>query len=215
MQTWHGHGLRVAFQFSAWAGPGKRPWQNRQSCQPIEQVLGLASLFFLRLPSNAFPDIRKANTNGKTKAILFLLWSIWFCREVFGFAVRYFVFAVRFLVLPWGILFLPWCFCFCREVFGFAVTVVGHHSFVLAVAWSTEKKGKKQFCRALCTDLRDVRTDDVIMCDAHSQQNWQTTGGRCPRWLKKTYFWQLHQMRFGILFIQKTGIKRKLHRSVY
>ena len=144
---------------------------------------------------------RKANTFGKTKAILFLLWSIWFCREIFGFAVRFLVF--------------PWCFCFCREVFGFAVTVVGHHSFVLAVAWSTEKKGKKQFCRALCTDLRDVRTDDVIMCDAHSQQNWQTTGGRCPRWLKKTYFWQLHQMRFGILFIQKTGIKRKLHRSVY
>ena len=70
----------------------------------------------------------KANTHGKTKAILFLLWSIWFCREVFcfscrevfGFAVRYFVFAVRFLVLPW-------CFCFCREVFGFTVTVVGHH----------------------------------------------------------------------------------------
>ena len=50
----------------------------------------------------------------KIKAILFLLWCIWFCREVFGFAVRYFVFAVRFLVLPW-------CFCFCREVFGFAV----------------------------------------------------------------------------------------------
>ena len=60
----------------------------------------------------------KANTHGKTKAILFLLWSIWFCREVFGFAVTYFVFAVRFLVSPW-------CFCFCREVFGFAVTVVG------------------------------------------------------------------------------------------
>ena len=148
----------------------------------------------------------------------------------------YFVFAVKYLVLPWGfclcrevLLFLPWgfwfcrevfwfcreVFCFCREVFCFAVTVVGHHSFVLSVAWSTEKKGKKQFCRALCTDLRDVRTDDVIVCDAHSQQNWQTTGGRYPRWLKKTYFWQLHQMRFGILFIQKTGIKRKLHRSVY
>ena len=29
----------------------------------------------------------KANTHGKTKAILFLLWSICFCREVFGFAV--------------------------------------------------------------------------------------------------------------------------------
>ena len=34
------------------------------------------------------------------------------CHEVFGFVVRYFVFAVRFLVLPWG-------FCFRREVFGF------------------------------------------------------------------------------------------------
>ena len=63
----------------------------------------------------------KANTHGKTKAILFLLWSIWFCREVFcfcrevfGFAVRYFVFAVRFLVLPWG-------FWFCRDVFVFVV----------------------------------------------------------------------------------------------
>ena len=54
------------------------------------------------------------------------MWSIWFCREVFGFVVRYFVFAVRFSVLPWGILFLPWGFLFCREVFGFAVTVVGH-----------------------------------------------------------------------------------------
>ena len=65
----------------------------------------------------------------KTKAILFLLWSIWFCREVFcsvleelrslfGFAVRYFVFALRFLVLPWGILFLPWGFWFCRDSCG-------------------------------------------------------------------------------------------------
>ena len=29
----------------------------------------------------------KANTHAKTKAILLLLWSIWFCLEVFGFAV--------------------------------------------------------------------------------------------------------------------------------
>ena len=36
----------------------------------------------------------KANTHGKTKAILLLLWSIWFCRKVFGFALR-------FSVLPW------------------------------------------------------------------------------------------------------------------
>ena len=78
---------------SALAGPEKRPWQNRQSCQPIEQVLG-HPLFFLRLPANAFPDIWKANTHGKTKAILFLQGSIWFCRDVF-------VLAVRFLVLPW------------------------------------------------------------------------------------------------------------------
>ena len=36
----------------------------------------------------------KANTHGKTRAILLSLWSIWFCRDVF-------VFAVSFLVLPW------------------------------------------------------------------------------------------------------------------
>ena len=50
----------------------------------------------------------KANTHGKTKAILLLLWSIWFCREVFCFCREVFCFcrevfgfAVRFLVLPW------------------------------------------------------------------------------------------------------------------
>ena len=48
----------------------------------------------------------KTNAHGKTKAILLLLWSIWFCREVFGQCCRE-------------------IFCFCREVFGFAVTVVG------------------------------------------------------------------------------------------
>ena len=36
---------------------------------------------------------QKKIPHGKTKAICF-------CCEVFGFAVRYFVFAVRFLVLP-------------------------------------------------------------------------------------------------------------------
>ena len=32
---------------------------------------------------------------------LVLPWDLWFCREGFGFVVRCFVFAVRFLVLPW------------------------------------------------------------------------------------------------------------------
>ena len=32
--------------------------------------------------------------------------------------MRYFVFAVRFLVLPWGILFLPWGFWFCCDSCG-------------------------------------------------------------------------------------------------
>ena len=40
----------------------------------------------------------KANTHGKTKATLFLLWSIWFCREIFGFAVRYFVTACQQMI---------------------------------------------------------------------------------------------------------------------
>ena len=52
--------------------------------------------------------------HGKTKAIL--LWSIWFCREVFGFAIMF--------------LFLPWGFWFRREVFGFAVRY-----FVFAVTF--------------------------------------------------------------------------------
>ena len=54
---------------------------------------------------------------------------------------RYFAFAVKYLVFPWGFWFCRevFCFsrevfwfcrevfCFCREVFGFAVIVVGHH----------------------------------------------------------------------------------------
>ena len=52
--------------------------------------------------------------HSKNKIALVLPW-------VFAFAVRYLVFAVKYLVLPWGILFQ-----FCREAFGFAVTVVDH-----------------------------------------------------------------------------------------
>ena len=36
----------------------------------------------------------------------------------------YFAFAVKYLVLPWGILFLPWGFWFCREVFCFCRDVL-------------------------------------------------------------------------------------------
>ena len=72
----------------------------------------------IKIPHHKIPHHKtkyftaKANSHSKTKAILPLLWSIWFWCEVFGFAVRYFVFALRFLVLPWCM--------------GFAVTVVGH-----------------------------------------------------------------------------------------
>ena len=44
---------------------------------------------------------QKQNSPGFAVRYWFLLWSIWFCREVFGFAVGV-------LVLSWGILFLPW-----------------------------------------------------------------------------------------------------------
>ena len=43
----------------------------------------------------------KANTHGKTKAILPLLWSTWFCYEVFCFCREVFGFAVMFLFLLW------------------------------------------------------------------------------------------------------------------
>ena len=43
----------------------------------------------------------KANTHSKTKAILLLLWSTWFCHEVFCFCREVFGFAMMFLFLPW------------------------------------------------------------------------------------------------------------------
>ena len=49
---------------------------------------------------------------------LVLPWGLWFCREVFGFVVRYFVFAMRVLVLPWGFRFCREVFCFCRNSCG-------------------------------------------------------------------------------------------------
>ena len=52
--------------------------------------------------------------HSKNKIGLVLPW-------VFPFAVRYLVFAVKYLDLSWGLLFCPEVFCFCREVFGFAV----------------------------------------------------------------------------------------------
>ena len=42
---------------------------------------------------------------------LVLPWSFWFCRDVFCFCREVFGFAVMFLFLPWG-------FCFCRDSCG-------------------------------------------------------------------------------------------------
>ena len=47
---------------------------------------------------------------------LVLPWGLWFCGEGFGFVVRYFVFAVRFLFLPWGLRCCHEVVCFCHEV---------------------------------------------------------------------------------------------------
>ena len=105
-----------------------KPKTSRQNQNPHGKTkIHTAKLKTSRQNQHEILHSKNQIPRGKTKAILLLLWSIWFCREVFcfcrevfGFAVRYFVFAVRFLVLPR-------CFCFCREVFGFAVTVVCHH----------------------------------------------------------------------------------------
>ena len=56
---------------------------------------------------------QKPNTSWQKQILTAKPKLLCFCCEVF-------VFAMRFLVLPW-------CFCFCREVFGFAMTVVSHH----------------------------------------------------------------------------------------
>ena len=44
-------------------------------------------------------------------------------------------FAVKYLVLPWGILFLPWGFWFCREVFCFCREVFGFAIMFLFLPW--------------------------------------------------------------------------------
>ena len=62
--------------------------------------------------------------------LLVLPWGFWFCREVFCFCREVFGFAVKFLFLPWGFRFWREVFCFCREVFGFALTVVGHRRYI-------------------------------------------------------------------------------------
>ena len=58
---------------------------------------------------------------------LVLPWGFWFCREVFCFCREVFGFAVRYFVFSVRFLVWQWCFGFCREVFGFAVTVVGQN----------------------------------------------------------------------------------------
>ena len=108
----------------------------------------------IKIPHDKIPHRKtkyftaKANSHSKTKAILPLPWSIWFCCEVFGFAVRYFVFAVRY-------------FCFCREVFGFAMMyfVFGARFLVLPwQLWATvwyQLSMKSPLPRALLNRMKD------------------------------------------------------------
>ena len=67
---------------------------------------------------------------------LVLPWGLWFCRESFGFVVRCFIFAVRFSVLLWGILFLPWGFWFCRDSCGSPYKADWSSSYDLAALWN-------------------------------------------------------------------------------
>ena len=66
---------------------------------------------------------------------LVLPWGFWFCREVFCFYCEIFGFAVRFLFLPWGFRFCREVFCFCREVFGFAVRYFVFAMRFLVLPW--------------------------------------------------------------------------------
>ena len=66
---------------------------------------------------------------------LVLPWSIWFSREVFGFSCEVFGFAVRSLFLPWGFRFCREVFCFCRGVFGFAVRYFVFAMRFLVLPW--------------------------------------------------------------------------------
>ena len=90
---------------------------------------------------------------------LVLPWGLWFCHQVFGFVMRYFVFAVRFLVLLWG-------FCYWCEVFGFAMIM---RYFVFAVRFLVLAWGILflpwgfRFCREVFCFCREVFGFAVIV----------------------------------------------------
>ena len=115
-----------------------------------------------------------------------------------------FAFAVKYLVLPWGILFFPWgfwfcrawCFCFCREVFGFVVTVMctinrpfaaSHSRGTKQPRWRTEVALWQDICLFFvlsqcdfCSPTRRFCTTWMSSCKGpiHRMQIWRVcTGG--------------------------------------
>ena len=133
VQGMNAYTLLYPLRLSQWTFGWIKLWKNR--------VFNFVQFSQIRWPRTvtAKPKTSRQNQilHSKNKIALVLPW-------VFAFAVRYLVFAVKYLVLPWGLwfcrevfLFLPWGFWFCRDVFvfwGFRFCRVRY--FVFAVRFS-------------------------------------------------------------------------------
>ena len=95
--------------------------------------------------------------HSKNKIALVLPW-------VFAFVLRYLVFAVKYLVLPWGFWFCRELFCFCREVFGFAMRF-------LFLPWGF------RFCREVFCFCRDSCGPPYLHRERRSSQNAEALAG--------------------------------------
>ena len=130
LHSWQVQGMNACtllypLRLSQWTFGWIKLWKNR--------VFNFVQYSQIRWPRTvtAKPKTSRQNQilHSKNKIALVLPW-------VFAFAVRYLVFAVKYLVLPWGFCFLRFSvlprevFCFCREVFSFAVRY-----FVFAVSF--------------------------------------------------------------------------------
>ena len=125
---------------------------------------------------------------------LVLPWGLRFCREVFGFAVRV-------LVLSWGILFLPWGFRFCREVFCFCLEVFFFCRDSCGPPYVAGWKGRGRKERAsappACTFLACL----FVSCTNYFQ---------APVWMLKLVEWRkslLHKIKLKTFLVEKSATR--------
>ena len=118
---------------------------------------------------------------------LVLPWGLRFCREVSGFAVRVLVLSWGILFLPWSILFLPWGFCFCRDSCG-PTYVAG---------WKGRGRKERASAPPACTFLACL----FVSCTNYFQ---------APAWMLKLVEWRkslLHKIKLKTFLVEKSATR--------